>query len=444
MKLKTKIQLFSSLFMVILILIINTSVYFLFYKLSTDSELEELKDQTDTIVTSLNDNPSIAEDEFLKAFLPIDGMIRVIPEVGDPQVHSRDKAFFELPAEYHVGETQSIVTLENGEIFAVITKPIIWMNGEVVTLQVSKNLATLSENMRVLFYVLVLASLIILIPTVIAGNVLSRFLLKPIQALNRAMNENTRHAKWEKIDVDNQSKDELHELEKAYNNMIDKLKENYEKQEIFVSDASHELKTPISIVKSYADLIKRRGSENPELISESVEAISSEADRMQKLVEQMLSLAKNKEEAEMEQFNLASVCVDVTTAFKGAYDRTIELVRTDEKILIEGNMNQIKQVLYILVDNALKYSNDRVLVQLEKEQKMVKLMVTDFGPGIREEDKSRIFDRFYRVDKARSRDTGGTGLGLAIAKTIIESHKGSLTVESTIGEGSTFTICLPI
>src|SRR5690606_25172493 len=111
--------------------------------------------------------------------------------------------------------------------------------------------------------------------------------------------------------------DELHEMEKTFNEMIDYQKENYEMQEIFVSDASHELKTPISIIKSYAQLLERRGTENPSIVKESLDAINSEAERMQKLVEQMLALAKNKDVSNVENINITNLLEETIAIFKG-------------------------------------------------------------------------------------------------------------------------------
>src|SRR5699024_4349451 len=125
--------------------------------------------------------------------------------------------------------------------------------------------------------------------------ILRPIVIKANKEIKRKEEVNTAdQANWQKIDVENRSHDELYEMEQTFNEMIERLKENYEKQEVFVSDASHELKTPISIVKSYAQLMHRRGDKHPELISESVQAINTEADRMQQLVEQLLLLVKNE------------------------------------------------------------------------------------------------------------------------------------------------------
>src|SRR5690625_7518077 len=128
--------------------------------------------------------------------------------------------------------------------------------------------------MTTLSYVLIVASVIMLIPTIVAGIVLSRFLLHPIRELTQTMKENTRQGNWNKINLQNQSQDELYEIEKTFNEMIKQLKDSIEKEAIFVSDASHELKTPIAIVKSYAQLVQRQGDEHPEVIVESIKTIN--------------------------------------------------------------------------------------------------------------------------------------------------------------------------
>ena len=444
MKLKTKIQLFSSLLMLVLILLITTSVYFWFSKISADRDLEQLSEQTDTIVRTLNANPDIVAKELLDAFLPAHGMIRVIKKDGDELFRQyKQKEYNYLSGKFSNKESQQIVT-QDGIKVAVITKPMIWKDGKVVTLQVSNHLVGLKQDMTTLLYVLVAVSLIMLIPTMFAGGLLSRFLLKPIKELIQIMKENIRNKDWKKINIKSRSHDELTEMENTFNEMIDYLKANFEKQEIFVSDASHELKTPISIIKSYAQLLDRRAKENPELLSESVQAIDSEADRMQKLVEQMLMLAKNKNELYIEQVDLATLCKETIATFTGAYPRDIQLHQMTNGLYVKGNKDQLEQIVYILIDNALKYSENEVKLLLFEHENQAILKVTDYGQGISEEELPHIFDRFYRIDKARTRETGGTGLGLPIAKSIAEMHQGDLSVTSKWQEGTTFTLRLPI
>lgn len=446
MKLRTKIQLFSSLFMIFLIILINTSIYFLFYKTSANSELEQLAEQMTTIVETLNSNPDIAQNELLDAYVPTDGMIRVVQSDGSSLINTltKQEKFTSLPKKYTTTEIHEIVKRDDGTNVAVIEKPIIWDDGQIVTLQISKHLMALKETMHTLFFVLMIASIFMLLPIIIAGNILGRFLLRPIHTLIQTMQANSQRAEWKKIEVQSSSKDELHQMELTFNEMIDHLKENYQRQEQFVSDASHEMNTPISIVKSYAQLLKRRGKERPELFDEAVEAIDSEADRMQLLVEQMLLLAKNQVETKRENIEVIGLCEAVRKQFVGAYEREIMIITSEQRIIVHGNEDQLKQVIYILLDNALKYSDKKVELNISRHDNQALIKVNDFGTGIAPADLERIFDRFYRIDKARSRETGGTGLGLSIAKTIVNAHGGLLSVSSQLDIGTTFTITLPL
>lgn len=446
MKLKTKIQLFSSLFMLLLILLVNTSIYFLFYKISAENELSRLSNETNTIVETLQANPDVPRSQLLKAFVPENGIIRVIDQNGEELIPTitKSESYTQLAYEFIDHEKRTIEKDEQGHYIAVVMKPIIWENGEVATLQVANFLIALDEMMHTLFYVLVAASLIILIPTVIAGNLLSKFVLQPIQKLIETMKINIHDKNWQLIEVENESKDELYEMVTTFNELMRQLKESFKKQEQFVSDASHELKTPLSIIKSYAELLKRRGKANPELITESIDVIEQEAERMQLLVNQLLDLAKNKQALPHEPIDLVPLVKKVHRIFADAYDRKIHLDIAEKSVLIKGNEKQIEQVVYILLSNAIKYSEKEIALYLYVKQQFAVLDVIDKGIGIPEEEQKRIFDRFYRIDKARSRQTGGTGLGLAIANEIVKHHGGTIEVVSEIGKGSTFTVNIPM
>lgn len=446
MKLKTKIQLFSSLFMLLLILLVNTSIYFLFYKISAENELSRLSNETNMIVETLQANPDVPRSQLLKAFVPENGIIRVIDQNGEELIPTitKSESYTQLAYEFIDHEKRTIEKDEQGHYIAVVMKPIIWENGEVATLQVANFLIALDEMMHTLFYVLVAASLIILIPTVIAGNLLSKFVIQPIQKLIETMKINIHDKNWQLIEVENESKDELYEMVTTFNELMRQLKESFKKQEQFVSDASHELKTPLSIIKSYAELLKRRGKANPELITESIDVIEQEAERMLLLVNQLLDLAKNKQAFPHEPIDLVPLVKKVHRIFADAYDRKIHLNIAEKSVLIKGNEKQIEQVVYILLSNAIKYSEKEIALHLYVKQQFAVLDVIDKGIGIPEEEQKRIFDRFYRIDKARSRQTGGTGLGLAIANEIVKHHGGTIEVVSEIGKGSTFTVNIPM
>ncbi|WP_245745468.1 HAMP domain-containing sensor histidine kinase [Lentibacillus persicus] len=430
--------------MLILILLVNTSIYYLFHAQSLDREMADLNTQTNEIISTLNENPDISQNDMLDAFLPTEGMIRVIDESGSYIVEVMKADYRELQGRYVTSESRSIISMENQADFATVAKPVIWENGDVVTLQIYKKLTSHTSTMETLFFVLVVASLIMLIPTIVAGSFLSRVITRPVGELTEAMKENTIYGSWKKISADDQSKDELYEMKVTFNRMIDHLRENFEKQEMFVSDASHELKTPISIVKSYSQLMKRRGADNPELLEESTEAIESQADRMQKLVEQMLLLAKSKDQDVYKLFNLIELGRSTAETFNGAYERDIIFNTSAQALQVNGSRDQLEQVLYILMDNAIKYSEEAVTLSIREKGRHAEITVKDNGLGISEADQEKIFDRFYRVDKSRSRETGGTGLGLSIAKAIAEAHGGKINISSTLGKGTVVTLSLPI
>jgi two-component system, OmpR family, sensor histidine kinase ArlS len=448
MKLRTKIQVYSSFVLILLIILVNTAIFFLFYKTSVDAEMDRVKSQTKVIMEALaaNMDTNVNPTDLLKAYIPSNGMIRIINKQGDP-VHAITKkaAFHRLRSQYVLAETHKIVESDNDERFAVISVPLIWEGGEVVTLQVAEQLTTLQKTMSTLFYVLLFSSLIMIIPTVIGGAFLSNFLLKPIKQLTTAMTENPKQGEWKKIKLPGRSKDELFQMGSTYNHMIDRLKESFTKQEQFVSDASHELKTPISVIKSYTQLLERWGKEKPDVFDEATHAIRSETDRMERMIQQLLSLAKNQrmESLQFENVNLIDLVQDVARAFTVTYKRKISLYSDLQRLEVSCDREKINQVLYILLDNACKYSQGEIHVYINISES-VQIAVQDFGEGLSQKDMERIFDRFYRVDKARSRETGGTGLGLSIAQFIARTHGGELTVESIEGEGSTFTLSIPL
>lgn len=447
MKLQTKITLFSSIFVFILIALVNTVVYLMFVKISTEDELTQLSDQTNTIVETLQDNQDVPDRNLLQAFLPSKGMIRIIEKEDDKVLatFAKDEKYTNLKATYSDKETSKVTRDNNGTLVAVIEKPIIFEEDKIVTIQVANYLVSIEESMKTLLYVLIATSVAILIPTIIAGNALSRFILQPIKAIVDTMQKNKSAETWTLIEIKNRTKDELYVMESTFNEMMLYLKDSFQKQEAFVSNASHELKTPIAILKGYAQILERRGKNHPEVFDEAVAAIESETDRMEKLVQQLLLLAKSKEYAEMKPVDIQALIQKNIQTFTEAYQRRINLTKkTEVNFFVQGNQDQLEQVIYILLDNALKYSRQDVDVSIQNLSNQLEVTVRDFGTGISEEHQAHIFDRFYRVDEARARNDGGTGLGLAIAKEIVHVHHGTLSVSSVVREGTVFTILLPV
>ena len=218
-------------------------------------------------------------------------------------------------------------------------------------------------------------------------------------------------------------------------------------QRTFVADASHELRTPLALIRANAEIMKRGGAGES---AESVDDIIKEADHLNYLIGQMLTLARTDvSEAPFanEDVDLSHLAADVVREAQVlAREKAITLVYEGEGGLhVFGDGQRLREVLLILLDNAFKYSDEggNVSVRLTADGSGVRLAVADNGHGIPAADLPHVFDRFYRVDKARSREMGGTGLGLAIARWIAEEHGGTIRLESTAGEGTTVTVELP-
>lgn len=247
--------------------------------------------------------------------------------------------------------------------------------------------------------------------------------------------------------------DEISTLGNSFNELIDKFSVIEKQRTEFVSNASHELKTPLSSIKLMADSIIQTPDIEMDYVREFLTDMNEEVERLNRIVNKLLYITKLDTltatmSGPLELINLRDVVSGINkNLLPIAEMENKELVlEAHEDILIMANKDILWQAVYNIADNALKYTgeNGTVRISLKKEKKRAIIIVEDNGVGISTEDVGRIFDRFYRVDKARSRETGGTGLGLSIAHSAIEFHNGSIEVESTPGEGSTFSIILPL
>jgi heavy metal sensor kinase len=245
----------------------------------------------------------------------------------------------------------------------------------------------------------------------------------------------------------NHAPSEVKELAQTFNMMLSRLSEAWEQQRQFVSNVSHELRTPLTVVLGYLQSLLRRNTNFNDYQKEALETAASEADRTVRLLQDLLDLARA--DSGYMHYHLESVVLndvlsevaDMAAQFSG---RLIQ-VEAQSTVVAITDRDRLKQVLIHLIDNAVNYSDLDQAVELILEQvgQQISIQVRDYGVGIPLSDQSRIFERFYRVDKARARSTGGHGLGLAIAKTLVEGMGGTISVRSKLGEGSVFAIILP-
>ncbi|MGG6360341.1 ATP-binding protein [Peribacillus frigoritolerans] len=444
MRLRKKINLYTAVLFIFLLLLMNVSIYFVFSNLMMVNEMNRAKAETGKIAFDVSENVNnISPNDLLRAYLPIDGMIGIVIEgqrKGTAVTSNSEKQLSNRNSSFYPGEKSEIITYQQKK-YVFVSNPIVWGDGSVVNLQITKSMSATEEMLAVLRIVLIAVTIIAMIPVLISSTILSNFIARPIRSMIDTMKEIQTSGQFKRLSLEEKSKDELVEMGKTFNHMIDLLQANFEKQEQFVSNASHELKTPLTVIESYASLLKRKGLERPDLFDESIEAIHSEAIRMREMTEQMLLLAKHQEKwnIEKENVNLTDIMAELAKVYKNAYNRTVKIYSGDA-IEAVTDVQKLKQLLFIFLDNARKYSDELISVYIGQTSNEAYIRIEDRGDGIPKAELPKVFDRFYRVDKARNRKQGGSGLGLSVAKEIADAIDVRIEMDSLEGRGTIVTL----
>jgi len=279
-------------------------------------------------------------------------------------------------------------------------------------------------------------------------NGLNRVVVQPIRDMTEMAAAVSANNLSDRISVEG-AKNELKDLAMVINGMLDRIEVSYNSQKQFVSDASHELRTPIAVIQGYVGMLQRWGKTDKEVLDEGISAIEQEAASMKELVERLLFLARHDKKTlmlEMESFDPLEVMSEVHREAKMlSADHRFELSPAQNS-RISGDKDMIKQLMRILLDNAIKYTpaGGSITLGVKKDRHHCILSVTDTGAGISAEELPKVFDRFYRCDEARKTQTSGHGLGLSIARIIVAAHGGKLKVRSKVGAGTTFSVLLPL
>lgn len=342
------------------------------------------------------------------------------------------------------------------------TYTVVWDNGKTMVKEATDFINII---MQILTVVGILEG-IFLIEEIIFGTSKIRKTLKPLNEIaetasrltNMALDEEKFHsletaisklspvASDERISIGDS---ELQGLEDAINKLLDKMRDSYRQQARFVSDASHELRTPISVIQGYANMLDRWGKNDESVLEESITAIKAESENMKNLVEQLLFLARGvngKTQLTITRFSLSDMINEVYEESMMIDENHKYSFVNEENILIKGDIGLIKQTARILVENASKYTQEGEAIILKvgkNHQGEPFFSIQDNGIGMDTVDVPHIFERFFRADTARVRKDGGTGLGLSIAKWIIDNHKGYFSVLSRKGIGTRITVYLP-
>lgn len=277
---------------------------------------------------------------------------------------------------------------------------------------------------------------------------LNQSVLQPIEEIAEISKKITAESLNQRINIHG-TKNELKDLAQVINGLLDRLESAYNSQKQFVSDASHELRTPIAVIQGYASLLERWGKSDPEVMEEALAAIVNEASNMQKLVENLLFLARHDKQAwklSIEPVLARELVEEIAKDTEVIAAQHQVKTGVMEENLIKADKNALKQALRIFADNSIKYTPEggQIIFSSTREGEWAVLTVCDTGQGIEKENLGKIFDRFYRADQARnsSGNGHGYGLGLSIARIIVSAHGGKIRVRSTPGAGSEFSILL--
>lgn len=273
-------------------------------------------------------------------------------------------------------------------------------------------------------------------------------MVKPIGKFTGQLKKNENQGFAERLDLKTNIVETDYMIE-SFNNMMSALEESYNQQKQFVEDASHELRTPLQIIQGHLQLINRWGRNSPEVLDESLGISIEELKRINKLVEELLLLTKNEGEGSLlnEYINLNDEITSRLDSLDKVHpDYTFEAKLEQGRVMYPINNYHFEQMLIIFLDNAIKFDTENKHITVSSETAddgSIEIQITDSGIGIPKEEIDQVFNRFYRVDKSRSRDLGGNGLGLSIAKKIVELYRGTVWISSAEGESTTVHIKFP-
>jgi heavy metal sensor kinase len=292
---------------------------------------------------------------------------------------------------------------------------------------------------------------LVLLLASIGGYFLARKSLAPIASMNDQTQRISAENLSARLDVSN-ARDELGHLAATINDLLTRLESSFREQQRFIADASHELRTPLAVLRGETEVALGK-TRTVEEYQQSLSLIQDEAERLSRIVEDLFILARqpistrkalNKERVSLNK--AVSDCARAAQVLALRKGVRLKLENDPPSIALQGDEELIKRMILNLLDNAVKYtpSGGEISLALARQNGHAEIVVRDTGIGIPETDQARVFDRFFRVDKARARAMGGAGLGLSIAQWIVEVHGGAITVNSAPGHGSTFTVVLPV
>jgi heavy metal sensor kinase len=404
---------------------------------------------------------------------PIGKFIQVLDGSGNIGRKSENLKNVQLPISLNTLKSASkgVITFETNRAIGntplrIITFPVIENNHVTNIVQIASSLEEVEDALNTLFIILIITVPLALMVASMGGQFLAHKALKPVDNITQTARMITSQNLNQRI-IPPKVKDEISRLTDTFNEMISRLDQSFQQIKQFSSDASHELKTPLTILKGESEVALRK-ERTPQEYQQILKSNLEEINRMSNIIEDLLILSK-ADSGEIglnkEPINLTKIINEIIAQMNIlAKSKNLHLFTSNHlpDIHIVGDALRIRELFINLVENGIKYTEEggSIHIALTKEYipffekqsnlaggemgEFVKIVVSDTGIGIAHEDQERIFNRFFRVDKARSREQGGSGLGLSICKWIVEAHHGEIKVESELGKGSSFIVTLPL
>lgn len=407
---------------------------------------------------------------------PIGKFIQVLDESGRIGGRSENLKSAQLPISLNAlrNASKGLITYETNRSLRntplrIITYPVKEQNQVTKMIQVASSLEDVEDALNTLLIILLVTVPSILLIASLGGQFLAHKALKPVDRVTQTARMITSQNLNQRIQT-LKVKDEISRLIDTFNEMISRLDQSFRQIKQFTTDASHELKTPLTILKGEVEVALRKKRQLHEY-EQILESNLEEIDRMSKIVEDLLLLSR----ADIGEIRLNREDIHLTPFISGLTEQMKILAQPknirihisnheaehEEELHILGDTLRMRELFINLIENGIKYTEagGSILITLKKEMNgsvnplmpkekkpaaFVKIIIVDTGIGIAKEDQEKIFNRFFRVDKARSREQGGSGLGLSICKWIVEAHQGEITVESEPGKGSAFIVRLPL
>lgn len=443
-KLQTRITLIYALIFTMVLMAMNAAVFLIvrFYNTSSDNiSLLKTKNITESILLekgSITAQDLLDEGVWFPLVVQVDTGEEQFSSIPDLEVVNEEGMdYFEF---HYLGE-------QSRHRASLIRTEFLGQGQESFYLTIGKSIEESVYNRRVTLITTSIASFLGMLLSIAVGSYMSHESFQPINSMRQAVESISAKNIYERIHVPDNG-DELTDLGRTFNNLLDRMETAYAQQRKFVSDASHELRTPITVIRGYVDLLDRWGKDEPEILEEAIEAIKSETLDMSHLVENLLFIAKGENRKlnfEPELFNLLELVAEVCNETIMS-NETRTILYSGDSFDMVADQRMLKQLLRIFIENSVKFTEPEGIIRImvKRDESWAIIKVWDNGDGIAPDDLERVFERFYVADKARTKDKSGSGLGLSIARRIADVHGGKISLVSSVDEFTEFTVRLPL